>query len=257
MPEHAAPSPSALVTGAARRVGLAIAADLAAHGFAVALHCNTSCEEADDAVAAILEAGGSAAAITADLTDRHAVAGLVDAARQAIGPLTLLVNNASVFEYDDLETLDHDIWDRQMAVHLEAPAFLARDFVAQLPADAEGNIVNIIDQRVWRPTPHFFSYTTAKSALWAATRTMAQTLAPRVRVNAIGPGPTLPGPRQSEADFAAQVAAVPLQRGPSPEEIAAAVRFLVETPSMTGQMLALDGGQHLAWETPDVVRANE
>ncbi|MCC2112961.1 MAG: SDR family oxidoreductase, partial [Hyphomicrobiales bacterium] len=217
MPEHAAPSPSALVTGAARRVGLAIAADLAAHGFAVALHCNTSCEEADDAVAAILEAGGSAAAITADLTDRHAVAGLVDAARQAIGPLTLLVNNASVFEYDDLETLDHDIWDRQMAVHLEAPAFLARDFVAQLPADAEGNIVNIIDQRVWRPTPHFFSYTTAKSALWAATRTMAQTLAPRVRVNAIGPGPTLPGPRQSEADFAAQVAAVPLQRGPSPE----------------------------------------
>ena len=257
MPEHAAPSPSALVTGAARRVGLAIAADLAAHGFAVALHCNTSCEEADDAVAAILEAGGSAAAITADLTDRHAVAGLVDAARQAIGPLTLLVNNASVFEYDDLETLDHDIWDRQMAVHLEAPAFLARDFVAQLPADAAGNIVNIIDQRVWRPTPHFFSYTTAKSALWAATRTMAQTLAPRVRVNAIGPGPTLPGPRQSEADFAAQVAAVPLQRGPSPEEIAAAVRFLVETPSMTGQMLALDGGQHLAWETPDVVRANE
>ncbi len=248
---------SALVTGAARRVGLAIAADLAAHGFAVALHCHTSCAEAEEAAADIIKAGGRAAVLAADLTDRAAVAGLIDAARAEIGPLSLLVNNASVFEYDDLETLDHDNWDRQMAVHLEAPAFLARDFVAQLPDGVDGNIVNIIDQRVWRPTPHFFSYTTAKSALWAATRTMAQTLAPRVRVNAIGPGPTLPGPRQSDADFAAQIAAVPLQRGPTPEEIAAAVRFLVDTPSMTGQMLALDGGQHLAWETPDVVRANE
>ena len=248
---------AALVTGAARRLGLAIAHDLAAHGFAVVLHCNTSCAEAEAEVEAIRRAGGRAAMVTADLTDRAAIASLIPAACDVIGPLALLVNNASVFEYDDLESLDHAIWDRQMAVHLEAPAFLARDFVRQLPAGTEGNIVNIIDQRVWRPTPHFFSYTTAKSALWAATRTMAQALAPRVRVNAIGPGPTLPGPRQSAEDFATQIAALPLRRGPSPEEIAHAVRFLLATPSLTGQMLALDGGQHLAWETPDVILANE
>ena len=179
-----------------------------------------------------------------------AVAALVPAAAAALGPLGVLVNNASLFETDAVGQLDPDLWDRQFAVNLRAPVFLSQAFAAQVAG--EGVIVNIVDQRVWKLTPRFFSYTLTKAALWTATRTLAQALAPKVRVNAVGPGPTLPSARQTPEDFARQRAALLLARGPSPEEIADAVGFILRARAMTGQMIALDGGQHLAWQTPDV-----
>jgi len=170
----------------------------------------------------------------------------------------MLVNNASEFEPDALTALDPEQWERHFAINLRAPAFLVRDFARQCPDGADGLVVNMLDQRVWKPTPHFFSYQLTKSALWTATQTMAQALAPRgIRVNAIGPGPTVSNTRQGDADFRKQTEATPLKRGATPEEIARAVLFLAATPAMTGQMLALDGGQHLAWETPDVVGIRE
>jgi NAD(P)-dependent dehydrogenase (short-subunit alcohol dehydrogenase family) len=193
----------------------------------------------------------------ADLADPTAVGGLVGEAAAALGSLTLLVNSAALFESDDVGRLNRADWDRQLAVNLAAPVFLAEAFAAQLAAPAEGNIVNIIDQRAWKPTPLFFSYQIAKSALWTATRTLAQALAPRIRVNAIGPGPALKSPRQSEADFRKQTAAVPLGHGPEIGEFGRTVRYFVEARAVTGQMIALDGGQHLAWRTPDVTVAPE
>jgi len=243
---------TALVTGAAKRIGRAIAQDLARHGFAVAVHFNRSRDEAEALAASIREAGGRAAAVCADLTDMGAVDSLVGKAAAALGPVDLLVNNASLFHADSLPDFDLDGWDRHFAIHVKAPAVLARAFARALPADREGLIVNMIDQRVWRLTPGYFSYTLSKSALWTATRTMAQALAPRIRVNAIGPGPTLKGERQQDRDFQAQLDGVLLKRGPELSEFGATVRYLWAARSVTGQMIALDGGQHLAWETPDV-----
>jgi NAD(P)-dependent dehydrogenase (short-subunit alcohol dehydrogenase family) len=171
--------------------------------------------------------------------------------------VTLLVNNASIFEADEIGALDAELWHRQMTINLAAPVFLADAFAAALPSGVEGNIVNIIDQRVWKPTPHYMSYQLSKSALLVATRTLAQALAPRIRVNAIGPGPTLPSPRQSEADFRRQASAIPLQRATDLADFGRTIRYLVATPSVTGQMIALDGGQHLAWQTPDILGVNE
>jgi NAD(P)-dependent dehydrogenase (short-subunit alcohol dehydrogenase family) len=197
------------------------------------------------------------AIVRADLSDIRAVEGLLSDAASAVGPIGLLVNNASVFEPDELDDFTWEHWDRHFAVHLKAPVELSRRFAEALPQGEGGLIVNMIDQRVWKLTPRTFSYTLSKSALWTATQTMAQALAPRIRVNAIGPGPTLQGERQSKADFDAQVEAVPLQRGPELSEFGATIRYLWETPSVTGQMIALDGGQHLAWQTPDVTGIRE
>jgi NAD(P)-dependent dehydrogenase (short-subunit alcohol dehydrogenase family) len=169
-----------------------------------------------------------------------------------LGPLSLLVNNASVFEDDAADALEEELFDRHFALHVKAPSFLAQDFAAQLPNGAEGLIVNIIDERVWKLTPRFYSYTLSKAALWAATRTMAQTFAPRIRVNAIGPGPTLPNSRQTETDFQKQSAGLLLGKGPDLSEFGATIRYLWQAKSVTGQMIALDGGQHLAWETRDL-----
>ena len=196
--------------------------------------------------------GLRATAVCADLADPDAVAALVPAAAASVGPLTLLVNSASEFEPDEMGTLDRARFERHLAVNLTAPVFLAEAFARQLPDGRDGCVINVLDQRVWRPTPRFVSYTLAKSALWTATRTMAQALAPRIRVNAVGPGPTLANPRQSATDFARQAAAVPLGRAADPAEIATAVLYLTEAKSVTGQMIAVDGGQHLAWRTPDV-----
>lgn len=247
----------AVVTGAARRIGRAIALDLAADGWAVALHCNRSREEAEDVAEEIRAGQGRAAVITADLADLSAAARVIPEAEAALGPVSLLVNNASLFERDEPTSLDPALFDRHMAVNLAAPCLLARDLAVRLPAEREGVVINMIDQRVWRLTPMFFSYTLAKSALWTATQTLAQALAPRVRVAGIGPGPTLANTRQRPEDFRKQTDAVLLRRGPALAEITNAVRFILETPSFTGQMLALDGGQHLAWETPDVVGVAE
>jgi NAD(P)-dependent dehydrogenase (short-subunit alcohol dehydrogenase family) len=243
---------AALVTGGARRIGRAIVEDLAAHGFAVAIHANGSFAEAEALATSLNARGARAVALRADLTEVGAVSGLVAEAASRIGPLDLLVNNASVFNKDSLDHFDEEVWERHFALHVKAPSLLARDFARQRSSDVSGLVVNVIDQRVWSPNPRFYSYMLSKSALWTATRTMAQALAPDIRVNGIGPGPTLPNERQNQRDFEAQVNALILKRGPALDEFGRAIRFLFDMPSVTGQMIALDGGQHLAWETPDI-----
>ncbi|TGQ46651.1 SDR family oxidoreductase [Mesorhizobium sp. M00.F.Ca.ET.216.01.1.1] len=247
---------TALVTGGARRIGKAIVEDLAAHGFAVAIHCNRSLAEAEALAARIRDGhfgrNGRAAVVAADLTDMAAAGNLVGRAEAALGPVSLLVNNASLFVDDSVQDFDGPAWDRHFAIHVKAPALLAQYFARALPDGQEGLIVNMIDQRVWRPTPRYFSYALSKSTLWAATEMMAQALGPRIRVNAIGPGPTLKNMRQDDKDFDAQVAGLILKRGPQLPEFGATIRYLWAARSVTGQMIALDGGQHLAWQTPDV-----
>jgi NAD(P)-dependent dehydrogenase (short-subunit alcohol dehydrogenase family) len=248
---------AALVTGGAQRIGRRIVERLAEEGYAVAIHCRRSADEAERMAERIRQGGGEAVVVQADLAEADAVERLVPEAARALGPLTLLVNNASEFEPDEIEALTQERWDRHFAVNLRAPAFLARDFAQQMPAEGHGCIVNIVDQRVWKLTPQFFSYTLTKAALFAATQTMAQALAPRIRVNAIGPGPTLSNVRQGDEDFNKQSSAVLLGHGGTPDEIADAVLYLTKASSVTGQMIAVDGGQHLAWETPDVAGIKE
>ena len=249
-PLRAAAPAAALVTGAARRIGRAMALDLAHRGWAVAVHYNTSADAAGEVVGAIREAGGTAVALRADLRVAEDVEALIPAATDALGPLGLLVNNASVFEPDSLDHAPREIWDAHMESHLRAPFLLTGAFARQLPAEASGLVINMLDARVWNPAPGFSSYTASKVGLWTLTRTLAQELAPRVRVNAIGPGPALPNSRQSEADFARQCRATPLGVGTSPAEICTALQFILAAPAMTGQMIALDGGQHLGWAVP-------
>ncbi len=250
MTPSAPPQGAALVTGAGRRIGRAIALDLAAAGFPVAVHYRGSAAEAASVVAEIEAAGGRAVALRGDLARHDEAAVLVPRAVEAIGPLACLVNNASVFEMDTIETVTRATWEAHVETNLWAPLVLSQAFARQLPDGIEGNIVNLLDQRVWKPTPYFLSYTVAKTALWTLTRALALALAPRIRVNGIGPGPTLPSPRQSEEQFRRQWATMPLGRGTTPEEICRTVRFLLASPAVTGQMIALDGGQHLGWALP-------
>ena len=242
----------ALVTGAGRRIGRAVALTLARAGYAVVIHANRSGREADAVAAEVAAGGGHARVILADLAEHADVGRLVGQAAELGGPLSLLVNNASEFEADEVGHLDQPRWDRHFAVNLRAPVFLAEAFAAQAPADRDASVVNILDQRVHKPTPRQFSYTLTKAALHTATTTLAQALAPRVRVNAVSPGPTLQSPRQDDADFARQAAALPLERNPTPEDVANAVLFLARTRSITGETVIVDGGQHIAWKTPDV-----
>ncbi len=242
-----------LITGAARRIGRAIALDFAARRWHVAIHCHTSAADAESVAREIVSSGGTAQVLRADLADAAAVDALIPQCIAKLEAPVCLINNASVFLHDTLQSLSSRQWDAQLAVNLKAPIFLAQSFARHLPDGAAGNIVNILDQRVLKPTPHFFSYAVAKSALWSATQTMAQALAPRIRVNAIGPGPVLASPHQSPGQFERQSAATLLERSTSPDEIAAAIRFILDAPALTGQMIALDGGQHLAWQTPDVL----
>ena len=244
---------TALVTGGARRIGRDIIRDLADHGWSVVIHCNNSMTEADAEAQAINEAGGKAVVIQADLSAAEAVSTLMPRANGLIGPIHLLVNNASVYLEDAPGSLDARVWRDQFAINLQAPVFLTEAFAAQLPEGMDGNVINLIDQLVLKPNPHMTSYTLSKSALWTATRTFAQALAPRIRVNGIGPGPTYPNARGGESGLRREAAATLLEKLVDPADITAAVRFLVDTASITGQMLALDGGQHLAWQTPDIV----
>lgn len=243
-------SRSALITGAARRIGRAIAQALSREGYAVVLHANHSRDDAEALAAQIARDGGRAAVVTGDLADAAAVSRIIPDAAAKFGALTLLVNNASLFDEDDAATMTRAAFERTLAVNLTAPLFLAQAFAAQAPRAASSSIVNIVDQRVLRPTPKFFSYAMSKSALHAATTTLAQAFAP-LRINAVAPGPTLPSPRQNAAQFAEQAALMPLGRGPAPEEIAAAVVYLAGAASVSGMTIAVDGGQHLAWKTPD------
>ena len=244
----------ALITGAGQRLGQAMASALGARGYGVAIHYRGSVDGAEATAAAVREAGGEAALLQADLQSEAEVAELVPRAVQALGgPLGLLVNSASAFLPD--EAADHERcgWDLHMEVNLRAPVHLAQIFAAALPEDEKGVVVNMIDQRVWKLNPTFFTYTLSKAALWAATQTLAQGLAPRVRVNGIGPGPTLQNARQSENDFQKQVDATLTGEGSNPDEIVRALLYLLDATAVTGQMIAVDGGQHLIWQTPDVV----
>lgn len=253
-----------LITGAARRIGKRIAMYLASEGYAIAVHYNGSSAEADRVVADIQSDGGAAVAVQADLTNDQDVETLIARAETALdAPLDVLINNASVFEDDQIGALDPDLWDMHMAIHVKAPVFLADAFAARLKArqakgdQSEGVIINIIDQRVWKLTPQFLSYTLSKSALLTATKTLAQALAPSIRVNAIGPGPTLSNQRQSLDDFQKQAASVLLEKPSKPIDIARTAQYLIEMPSVTGQMIAVDSGQHLNWQTADVIGISE
>lgn len=254
---------AALVTGGAQRIGAAICRRLAARGADVAIHCHASRERAEALANELCAAGVRSVVVAADLLDRAETAGLVPAASAALGrPLSILVNNASIFEHDTIATATWESWDRHIGSNLRAPFELIQAFAAQAPRaelDREGrpraraSVINMIDQRVRKLTPEFATYTVAKVGLWALTRTAAQGLAPHVRVNAIGPGPTLKGIRQSEAHFSAQRAATLLGRGSDPEEVAMTLAYLLDAPGVTGQLICVDGGQHLAWQTPDVL----
>lgn len=239
-----------LVTGGAHRIGRAIALDLAAAGWKVAIHYRDSNEAATKLASSINSSGGGAIALEADLADENQTTELIPSVHSRLSPVTCLINNASAFEYDSIKSATHKTWSHHMDINLRAPMLLAQAFAAQLPDSRDGNIINLIDQRVWNLTPHFLSYTLSKSGLWTLTQTLALALAPRIRVNGIGPGPTLQSRRQSSEDFTRQTSSVPLGRGAAPEEICSAVRFILTSPSLTGQMIALDGGQHLGWSIP-------
>lgn len=238
---------TALVTGGARRLGRAIAVALAEAGFDVAVHYGTSRDAAEEAADAIRALGRQATTLRADLATEIEVTGLLPAAAAALGPIGVLVNNASAFGRDEWDDATRESWDAHLEPNLRAPFVLAQAFAKALPPGAEGCIINMLDQRVWSLTPHFVSYTVSKAGLWALTQSLALALAPRIRVNGIGPGPTLPSARQSEDQFARQFASTPLHRGTSPAEVARAAIAILALPAMTGQMIALDGGQHLQW----------
>ena len=240
-------SGTVLVTGAARRLGRVIALDFARRGWRVGVHYHASSEKACGLVAEIEDQGGRAAAFQADLAQAASLSALVSTCAGRLGTPTCLINNAACFHWDSIATLDGASWQCHLDVNLRAPIFLAQAFAKTLPEDASGNVINVIDQKVLRPNPEFFSYTIAKSGLWTATQMLAQALAPRIRVNAIAPGPVLPSQDQDEISFEREVHATLLKRPVSTEDVAAAIRFLLETTSITGQMIALDSGQHLAW----------
>ena len=251
-PGHVKPNKTVLVTGGARRIGRAIVEGLADARFSVGIHANASIEDAEALAAELRARGTRAVAFCADLRDENAARNLIRTANAELGGLGLLINNASIFEKDSLTDFSREQWDKHFDIHVRAPSILVSEFANMLPADQRGLVVNIIDQRVWAPTPGFYTYTLSKAALYMATKTMAMSLAPRIRVNGIGPGPTLANERQSPEDFARQSGAVMLGKGPDLDEFARTIVYFYETPSVTGQMIAIDGGQHLAWETPDV-----
>lgn len=236
---------AALVTGGARRLGRVLAATAAHAGYDVALHVRQVDDDAEAAAGEVRSHGRKAALLTCDLRKESATVALVGEAEAELGAVTLLVNSASVFEQDAFSDMNRASWDLHMETNLRAPLVLSQAFARRLPADREGLIVNILDQRVWRPAPDFFSYTLSKSALWEATRMLAQALAPRIRVNGIGPGPTLASIHQDAAAFEAEAAATLLGRPVPPAEVGAALRYLIDAGAVTGQMIAVDSGQHL------------
>ncbi|MBL6931544.1 MAG: SDR family oxidoreductase [Rhodospirillales bacterium] len=236
-----------LITGAAKRIGAAIALGMATDGWRVALHFGRSKNEAVDLAQRICDSGGEAVTVQADLNDEEQASSLIARTVEKTGPISCLINNASLFEEDSAETATLESWDAHMQVNLRSPFVLTQSFVEQLPAGLEGNVVNIVDQRVWNLTPHFLTYTLSKAGLWTLTQTLAMALAPNVRVNAIGPGPALPSSRQTEEAFIKQWSSLPLRRNVTLGEIVDAVRFILDAPSMTGQMIVLDGGQHMGW----------
>ena len=245
-----------LITGAAHRIGRTVALGLAEDSWKVIIHYSNSGQAANELAQNINEKGGNAETLQANLANALETASLISHAVEIAGPLTALINNASVFERDEVTTLSNDSWDMHLNVNLKAPAILMRDFAKQ--AQAGSNIINIIDQRVWRLNPDFISYTVSKTGLWTLTQTFAQALAEQqIRVNGIGPGPTLANQRQNPEEFEKQTRLVPLGKSANPQDIIDGVRYILSAQAMTGQMIALDGGQHLAWKTPDITEVIE
>jgi NAD(P)-dependent dehydrogenase (short-subunit alcohol dehydrogenase family) len=240
-----------LITGAAKRIGRALALDFAQKSWRVIIHYRSSGSHADDLVELIKSRDGQAWAVAGDFRLETAPETIIEECLAKAGPITCLINNASLFERDDIRSMSPESWVAHMDINLRAPVFLAQAFAKQLPEGTQGNIINILDQKVWNLTPEFLSYTTSKSALLTLTKTLAQALSPTCRVNAIGPGPTLPNARQSKQDFQAQVDATLLKRATSLEEICAAAQFILASPSLTGQMIALDSGEHLVRNTAE------
>lgn len=234
-----------LITGAARRIGRALAIDFAGKGWQVAVHYNKSGEDAAALVELIERENGSAFALEADLRKPDAAEKLINQTADKVGAVTCLINNASLFEPDDIYSITPESWSAHIDTNLRSPVFLAQHFARRLPSGAQGNIINMLDQRVWNLTPDLLSYTTSKAALLTLTQTLAQALSPAIRVNAIGPGPTLPNKRQSEDDFHREIETTLLKRPVSLDEICACAHFILASPALTGQMIALDGGQHL------------
>ncbi len=253
----------ALITGAGKRLGRAMALYLADRGYDLGVHYAASGDAAEEVATLIRAKGRRAVTLQADLLDEGATHALIPAAMHALGgPVTCLVNNASIFEYDSLASATRTSWDRHFDSNLRAPFILTQAMAAAIPDAArdaagepvaQGLVINMIDQRVRKLTPEFMTYTLAKMGLWALTQTAAQALAPRIRVNAIGPGPTLQGARQSAQHFADQRAATVLGRGANPADITATLGYFLDAPAVTGQLICVDGGQHLGWQTPDVL----
>ena len=246
-------SKTVLVTGGGQRIGRAISLALADDGWQVAVHFNSSLEQATEVVDEITHLGNIAMAVQADLTNEEAVTSLISNISSELAPVTAVINNASIFEEDTVKNVTKDSWDRHLAINLRAPFILTQSLAKNLNNGQKGNVINIVDQRVENLTPYFTSYTLSKSALWMLTKATASALAPNIRVNAIGPGPTLPSARQSQLQFDKQVALTPLEVQVNVEEISNAVRFILATPSMTGQLLSIDSGQHLGWAQPGQV----
>ena len=242
-----------LVTGAAKRLGRAIALDLARHGWNIALHFNHSKREAEETADRVRAEGRRVALLPADLSNEEEAARLIPRAADTVGKVTALVNSAAVFEPDDWATVTGESWNRHMAVNARAPFILCQAFATALPQGDKGAIVNIIDQRVLKPTPLFLSYGASKAALYWLNTTLAQALAPRIRVNAVAPGPTIINPRQSKAHFRRQRDATILGSGAEPQDVCHAVRYLLTASAVTGEMIAVDGGQRLIWQTPDTL----
>ncbi|EJF90690.1 SDR family oxidoreductase [Bartonella tamiae] len=248
--------PIALITGGSKRLGAAMARDLIKHGFDIAIHYNEASQAAEDLVSELKTMGGSAMGFQADLSINYGK-GLIENITKKMGHVSLLINNASLFLDDHIGALNDKIWNDHFALHLHAPVILSDALTKLLPQDETALIVNMIDQRVWKLNPNFLSYTLSKSALWTLTQTLAQALAPKIRVNAIAPGPSLKSPRQNAEDFLKQTQSVLLHHGPEIEEFGATIRYFWKQKSITGQMIALDGGQHLMWETADLIGQNE
>lgn len=244
--------PVALVTGGARRIGAAIVGRLAQEGYRILIHAHRHKDEAEHLAEKIRAEGGAAEVILADLTDRMQRSEMMAKSSAIFGPISLLVNNASVFLSDHFADHDEQAWQANFEVNLKAPIELARAFAKQASKEMDASIVNLIDHRVMKLTPQHFSYTLSKSALYTATITMAQALAPDIRVNAVGPGPTFANPKDGDVGLKREVAGVPLRRAVAADDIAEAVLYLARASSVTGQLIAVDSGQHIGWRTPDI-----
>jgi NAD(P)-dependent dehydrogenase (short-subunit alcohol dehydrogenase family) len=246
---------TALITGGSHRIGGNISARLAAENWSVAIHYHGSALEAEELAQSIVSDGGEAIVVGADLSNFESVSHLLSQTTRELGPIGALINNASIFETEEWDDVSLESWTAHLDINLRAPFFLSQAFARQLPESSRGAIINIIDQRVWNLTPHFMSYTVSKSGLWTMTQTLAMALAPRIRVNGVGPGPTLANKRQNEQAFRQQCEAMPLEHGVAPSDIADAVLYLLDARSVTGQMIAVDSGEHLGWAQPSQTRS--